>query len=143
MYLNRRSYKGKDNPFYGKRHSDEAKKKISQAKVGVSITLPTGCHVGEKNPMYGKKHSEFTKQQWSKLRSGKFWQGSLIENHHIDLNKANGNNDNLIRLSKGNHQKLHRRAYDYLVEINLINNYITWFIQKYNPKIYKENGDVF
>ena len=42
---------GKDNPFYGKKHSKETLKKISK-----SLT-------GKNNPMYGKHHSEETKKK--------------------------------------------------------------------------------
>lgn len=40
------------NPFYGKRHSQEAKAVMSEKKLGL--------YDGEKNPFYGKKHSHET-----------------------------------------------------------------------------------
>jgi hypothetical protein len=43
---------GDKNPFYGKKHSDITKKKISEKSKQ---------RIGEKNPFYGKKHSEETK----------------------------------------------------------------------------------
>lgn len=52
---------GKNNPFYGKRHSEESKLKIS---------IAASKRMGEKNSFYGKKHSkEFI--QKLKLRKGK------------------------------------------------------------------------
>jgi hypothetical protein len=52
-------YKGEGNPFYGKKHSDETKKKIKETF--------------EKNgyPMSGKKHSEETKLKMSKRSKGR------------------------------------------------------------------------
>lgn len=48
--------KGKNNPFYGKHHTDETKQKIR-------LSLPN--QQGENNPFYGKKHSDETKQKLS------------------------------------------------------------------------------
>lgn len=48
---------GEDNPFYGKRHTEESKKKMSESTVGV--------YVGENNPMYGKHHTEETRDKMS------------------------------------------------------------------------------
>ncbi len=41
---------GENNPFYGKTHTEETKKLISE--------LASERYVGENNPFYGKKHSE-------------------------------------------------------------------------------------
>ncbi len=43
-------WKGENNPFYGKKHTEEFKKKMSENKKGT--------FKGEKNPFYGKKHTE-------------------------------------------------------------------------------------
>ena len=45
---------GENNPFYGKTHSEETKKKLSND--------PRLSHPGESNPFYGKTHSEETKE---------------------------------------------------------------------------------
>jgi G:T-mismatch repair DNA endonuclease (very short patch repair protein) len=50
--------KDKNNPFYGKRHSEETKR-ISSKKMKLK-------YIGKNNPFYGKKHSEETKQLISK-----------------------------------------------------------------------------
>lgn len=53
--LNKEKYKDpKNHPMFGKKHSEESKKKIS-------ISL-----VGEKNPFFGKRHTEETKNKISK-----------------------------------------------------------------------------
>lgn len=48
---------GKNNGFYGKRHSDETKNKISLKR--------TGIYVGKNNPMFNKHHSIETKKEMS------------------------------------------------------------------------------
>ncbi|WP_180228722.1 NUMOD3 domain-containing DNA-binding protein [Bacillus thuringiensis] len=45
---------GEDNGFYGKRHTDEARKLISSNHADIS---------GENNPMYGKKQSKETREK--------------------------------------------------------------------------------
>jgi hypothetical protein len=56
----RGKYEGENHPLYGKTHSEESKKKISDANKG------------EKNPMYGKKLSEETKKKLSEAMRGKY-----------------------------------------------------------------------
>lgn len=53
--------KGKDNPFYGKKHSDETKEKLSKKM--------SGRYDGENNPFYGKKHTKKTRKKMSQPRS--------------------------------------------------------------------------
>ena len=67
----------KGNKYHlGKRHSEEAKKKMREAHKGKHLTDETRNKMheakkGEKNPMYGKKHSEETKKKISEARKGK------------------------------------------------------------------------
>ena len=44
----RRDWNGDNNPFYGKTHTDETKRKISESRKG------KGAQCGELNPMFGK-----------------------------------------------------------------------------------------
>jgi len=53
------SHPGSLNPFYGKKHTDITKKKISVKNKGKEGLT------GEKNGMYGKNHTEETKQKIS------------------------------------------------------------------------------
>ena len=50
---------GQNNPFYGKTHTEESKKKMSLNHKDVS---------GKNNPMYGKHHSDEAKEKISKAR---------------------------------------------------------------------------
>jgi len=56
---------GKNNPFYGKHHSDEIKELIRERM--------TGKYCGENNPFYGKNHSEKTKQLMKEKKIGKYF----------------------------------------------------------------------
>ena len=53
--------KGENHPMYGKNHSEETLKKISENHADVS---------GENNPMYGKNHSEETRKKISEAKAG-------------------------------------------------------------------------
>ena len=58
-------FSGEGGPFYGKKHTDESKQKMSEmAKERLSVP--------ENNPMYGKHHSEETRKRWSEVRKGRF-----------------------------------------------------------------------
>ncbi len=79
--------RGKNNPFYGKKHSEDVKKKISSANKGrkgyntgktlsketrMKISNSLKCIMsGKNNPMYGKKHTEQTKIKISESHKGK------------------------------------------------------------------------
>lgn len=77
-------YKGKDNPFFGKTHSDAQKEKWSKNRKGAP-----GHHLnlgkkrsqedrqkcsdrttGKDNPMFGKTHSEESKEKMSEKKQG-------------------------------------------------------------------------
>ena len=61
------SRKGNKNHFYGKHHTEETKKKLSEAHKGM--------HNGSNNPFYGKHHSLETKEKISKANKGKMTGG--------------------------------------------------------------------
>ena len=72
----RESRKGKNSPLFGKHLSEETKKKISDAKKGISLSDEhkkklSKLRQGEKNGFYGKHHSEKTKKKLSQINSGK------------------------------------------------------------------------
>lgn len=68
---NKRDKSGSNNPFYGKKHTDETKQKISEAGMGrTPWNKGKATGVGEENPFYGKKHTDETKQLQSEAKSG-------------------------------------------------------------------------
>lgn len=79
-----RDLKGKKNPMYGKNHTEETRKKISEMKIGISIGAGrklSSDHVkklseraklrtGDKNPFFGRKHSSETRHAISERNKG-------------------------------------------------------------------------
>ncbi len=55
---------GPNNCMFGKNHTEETKKKISESKKGTQA--------GENNPFFGKKHTDESKSKISKSRVGRF-----------------------------------------------------------------------
>ena len=62
MKENHHSIVGSHNPMYGKHHSDQTKKLLSEK---------ARLRVGEKNAFYGKHHTDETKQKISAAHKGK------------------------------------------------------------------------
>ena len=58
-FINSHQNRGKNNPFYGKQHTEEFRKKRSFDMQG------------EKHPLFGKQHSKDTKQKQSLAKKGK------------------------------------------------------------------------
>ena len=56
-------FSGENNPFYGKHHTEETKKKISDARKGKTQ--------GENHPFYGKHHTQETLNKISQNRQSK------------------------------------------------------------------------
>lgn len=62
----RELFKGEKNPFYGKTHNEETRKKLSRINIGrlksekAKQIASEICknRIGDKHPMYGKKHKE-------------------------------------------------------------------------------------
>ncbi len=79
--------KGKNNPNYGKFHSEETKEKISKGRLGKTHTEKVKSKMsndrkGKGNNMYAKHHSDETKMIMSKKKKGK--PSSFLGKHHSD-----------------------------------------------------------
>jgi hypothetical protein len=80
---------GKNNPMFGKHHSEETREKMSDAKKGRRLSEETkkklsDANKGENNFWYGKHHTEETKKKISNARKGKYagknnpnWKGGI------------------------------------------------------------------
>jgi len=69
---------GENNGMFGKTHSTETKRKISEAKLGIPLNLTEAQRqlmsdrvLGVKNPMYGKTHSDEVKKKISEAHKGR------------------------------------------------------------------------
>jgi hypothetical protein len=120
------------------------KQKIRMRKRGLAVKL-SGIMRGENNPMYidGRTAGKHYCKNCHKLLKNKYAKycikhKALDKNrkvrHHKNLNRKDDSEDNIIILKFGLHRKLHQRAYDYLVELGLIDNYLKWFDKKYGLK---------
>lgn len=87
---------GEKNHNYGKRMSDEQKKKISQTQI------ERGTSKGKNHPMYGKHHSEATKQKIriAKLNISKETRKKMRESRLKYLEKQRKGNHNEINKSQ-------------------------------------------
>ena len=69
---------GENNGMFGKNHSMETKRKISEAQLGIPLNLTpaqiqkkSDRMLGEKNPMYGKTHTEEARKKISETHKGR------------------------------------------------------------------------
>jgi len=69
-------FDGEDNPFYGRKHTEETKQMIGRANSGrvrskEENLIMSELLSGENNPMYGKHHTEETKKRISEIHKGR------------------------------------------------------------------------
>ena len=86
---------GKDNPFYGKSHSEENRRKISECNKGKTVSEETRRKISEGNK--GKTVSEETRRKISISKSGEnnpFYGKSLSEETKRKLSEANRGKNN-------------------------------------------------
>ena len=67
--LHNKGRTGKKHPFYGKRHTEETRKKISESLKGENN--PMYGRTGENNPFFGKTHSKESRKKMSKALKGR------------------------------------------------------------------------
>ena len=113
-----KSLSGENNPFYGKRHTEEAKQKMSDKHKDL--------YIGENNPMYGKYHSDETKEKIKQKNLDK----NMYEYHSQRMmnNRAWEKSKNINPVIAINHDKKQvllfytkARAGRYIKEIGLSN----------------------
>ncbi len=63
-----RNYKGKNNPFYGRHHSEESKKKMYATKIGRFHTKESKKKISEGNK--GKIRSKEMRERYSRVKKG-------------------------------------------------------------------------
>ena len=73
----KRDRNGTNNSMYGKTHSTDTRKTISE-KI-------KGKYIGENNPMYGKKRTELSER--NKLNKGKSWYNNGIKSKQLFENE--------------------------------------------------------
>jgi hypothetical protein len=122
--------KGKNNPCY----IDGRTLKKYYCKCGKEISYKAKrcrkCYaktmIGKGNPMFNTHFIRVTKNQLVK--------------HHIDLNRKNNREKNVLKLSCSNHSLLHTKAYEFLLKQKLVKKYIKWFKKNYLKKGELNNG---
>jgi hypothetical protein len=131
------------NPFYGQKHTLKTKKLISLHHANVrgknspsfGKKRPDLALRNKLNPLKGIKNPRFGNHDFAGKNNpnyGKRYDGTkIIHEHHIDLNHGNNKKSNKLYLFAPTHQKLHQRAYEYLVVKGLIRKYIKWFDNRY------------
>jgi len=89
------AHNGKNNPMYGKHHSEKARERISEAKRGENHPMYGKHHSkeakekiskannGENNPMYGKHLSKETKRKLSETNSGEKGHNSKLKENQV------------------------------------------------------------
>jgi hypothetical protein len=105
--------KGENNPFYGRKHTDETKQKIRELNIGKKLLEETKEKIkksmtGENNPNYGKrgkKHTEGWKKNHSDAMSGE--KNPFYGQKHTEENKK--------KMSEKKRGPNHRSAKKYIL----------------------------
>lgn len=97
--------KGVEHHMYGKHHSDEVKKKMSESRKGKSVHTDESkrkiseATKGKNNPFYGKKHSEEAKRKMSATRkkttvicveTGRLFESITLAARFVGQNQTSG-----------------------------------------------------
>lgn len=100
--------KGENNPFYGRKHTAKTKNKISEIRIRLGLAK------GKNNPAFinGESRRKYPREFSNELKLKIFKRDNYtcqkcgiypcndLTNHHIDYNKRNCNEDNLITLCR-------------------------------------------
>jgi G:T-mismatch repair DNA endonuclease (very short patch repair protein) len=128
-----KNQKGENNPFYGKKHTEESKKLISEKKIGIK----TSDHMS--TDKYRKIVSDLAKERWE---SGK------MENTRLKLSQMMKNKHANGELKSINRSKAEFEIIDYLESVgikcepnhNVESKIFDIYVPKYNLLI-EYNGD--
>jgi len=151
-------FKGRLNPFYGKKHTIKTKKLIG-IKAKERLADPTknpryidGRTHNKKCPVCGNHTAKQSKMCQECYLSSLSGQGNPMYNrkgqkkdklikHHLNLNRRDNRKLNLMELTLSQHTSLHQQAYRYLVETNQVKQYLKWFLKArgINVKIQERN----
>ncbi len=123
-------YKTHKHPSIGRIISIKERKMMSQRQREFLKTHPN--HLRKLSNIRKNLFKSLSKKEIHK----RFYSYTIVK-HHKDLNRNNNQNKNIWKLHKNLHRKLHLRAYDYLVKLGLIDNYIRWFKNKYKKEFLK------
>lgn len=106
----------------GHKWTDEQKNILSESLKGNQRKKGTYCSKESK-----KRMGLASKKKW---QNPKFREKRLnaLHKHHIYLDD---NDEKILMLTSSKHLQLHSKTYEYLVEINVIDDYIKWFERKY------------
>lgn len=98
-------YKGKNNPFYGRKHTPETREKMKKNSKHLS---------GKEAPMYGKKHTKETLKIQSELKTG-------INNPFYNKKQSQEHIYKRIKKSKDTQRK--NKKSSKISKLNIKNNY--------------------
>ena len=123
--------KGENNPMYKKKHTKESRKKMSEAKKG------------EKHPMYGKKRSKETREKIRIALSGEngYWYGkNRSKETREKISRAMFDKNNPI-YEKTAENSPNWKDYARVVKKGLTHNGKQKYVLKYNGKNIKYSID--
>ena len=115
---------GENNPFYGKKHTEERKKKQSERQKQFYIDNPDKKPLGEKNGMYGKTHTPKNIEKFRKRAN------DLVNNNLLYYTDENG--DRVRRSFKGKNNPRYGATITDETKAN---------ISEGNKKFYRDNPD--
>ena len=145
MRKNQPNRSGTNNSFYGKQHSEETKKKISDSRKGHKQSAETIAK--RRIKISGENHynwqgglsktfhylASFNKQFKEKIKKRDDYicavcmkKTSLLDCHHIDYDKLNNSENNIIALCKSCHTKTNYNRSEWIVYLQERMNFDVW-----------------
>ena len=101
--------KGENNPMYGKRHSEEARKKISKAQKGIPRTSKAQLAAEAQRgvPLSSEHCAAISKGKEESRANDKMRGGNDICTHHYIYDHSDLSL-NAVQMTRSDHQRLHR-----------------------------------